>query len=101
MPKFKGKEVSIGKPRAIKQGEPGYGRKKYQVYVKGKGDTAKRITFGDPNLEIKRDNPKRRKSFRARHKCDSDPPSRDSARYWSCQFWKAKTSVSEKLKGKK
>lgn len=101
MAKFKGREVTLNKPRSIKQGEPGYGKKKYQVFVSGKEGRAKRITFGDPNLEIKRDNPERRRNFRARHKCDSDPPSRDSARYWSCQFWRAKRSVTDKLKGKK
>ena len=45
------------------------------------------IRFGDPNMTIKKDQPGRRKSFRARHRCDSDPPSKLSARYWSCSKW--------------
>ena len=43
--------------------------KKFKVYVKD-GDTVKVVRFGDPNLSIKRDDPGRRKNFRARHNCD-------------------------------
>lgn len=45
------------------------------------------IRFGDQNMTIKKDQPDRRKSFRARHKCDTSPPSKMSARYWSCKKW--------------
>ena len=45
------------------------------------------IRFGDSGMTIKRSNPKRRKSFRARHGCDSKPPSKMTARYWSCKKW--------------
>lgn len=44
------------------------------------------IRFGDANMEIKRDNPKRRKSFRARHKC-SEAKDKMTRRYWSCKAW--------------
>ena len=44
------------------------------------------VRFGDANMEIKRDDPQRRKSFRARHKCD-EKKSKLSAGYWSCAAW--------------
>ena len=50
-------------------------------------------TFGDPNLSIKRDQPERRKSFRARHNCDNPGP-KTKARYWSCKHW-SRTPVSK------
>ena len=61
-------------------------RKKFAVLAKV-GSTIKLIRFGDPNMKIKKDQPKRRKSFRARHKCDTNPPSKLTARYWSCKKW--------------
>ena len=45
-----------------------------------------KLGFGDPNMEIKRDDPGRRKSFRARHRCDNPGP-KTKARYWSCRKW--------------
>ena len=63
--------------------------KKFAVAAK-KGDTVKLVRFGDPNMTIKKDQPARRKSFRARHKCDK-PATRANkltARYWSCKEWK-------------
>ena len=60
--------------------------KKFAVLAK-QGSTTKLIRFGDPNMSIKKDQPKRRKSFRARHKCDTSPPSKLTARYWSCKKW--------------
>ncbi len=60
--------------------------KKFAVLAKLK-DKVKLIRFGDPNMTIKKDQPKRRKSFRARHKCDTNPPSKLTARYWSCKKW--------------
>ena len=85
MAKFKGKSVRLNKPSRIRKGQAGYGRKKFQVYVKD-GSKVKRVTFGDPNMRIKKSSPARRKSFRARHKCAS---AKDvfSARYWSCKKW--------------
>ncbi len=60
--------------------------KKFAVLAK-KGEQVKLIRFGDPNMTIKKDQPKRRKSFRARHKCDTNPPNKLTARYWSCKKW--------------
>lgn len=62
------------------------GGKKFAVLAK-QGDTVKLIRFGDANMKIKKDQPKCRKSFRARHKCDTDKPSKLTARYWSCKKW--------------
>lgn len=59
--------------------------KKFAVLAK-KGNEVKLVRFGDPNMEIKRDNPERRKSFRARHNCDT-ASDKFSARYWSCKKW--------------
>ena len=86
MATYKGRKVSLNKPRRIAKGETSYGKKKSVVYVMD-GGKVKRVTFGDPNMKIKKDQPKRRKSFRARHGCDSRPPSKLSARYWSCKKW--------------
>jgi hypothetical protein len=61
--------------------------KKSKVFVKNpKTGKVKKVNFGDPNMRIKKSNPKRRKSFRARHKCSS-AKDRTSARYWSCRKW--------------
>ena len=60
--------------------------KKFAVLAK-KGDQVKLIRYGDPNMKIKKSSPDRRKSFRARHKCDTDPPNKLTARYWSCKKW--------------
>ena len=50
------------------------------------GGKEKIIRFGDANMTIKKNNPKRRKSFRARHKCDT-AKDKMTARYWSCKKW--------------
>lgn len=62
------------------------GPKKFSVYVKNDKGNVVKVNFGDPNMSIKRDNPERRKSFRARHNCDNPGP-KWKARYWSCKFW--------------
>ena len=85
MAKFKGRSVRLNKPSRITKGQAGYGRKKSQVYVQD-GSRVKRVTFGDPNMRIKKSSPARRKSFRARHRCDT-PGSKTQARYWSCKAW--------------
>src|SRR5210317_2179904 len=64
------------------------GPKKFGVYVKNEKGNVVLVRFGDPNMEIKRDDPKRRKSFRARHNC-SNPGPKYKARYWSCYQWRA------------
>ena len=62
------------------------GPKKRSVCVKNGSGNVVKVNFGDPNMRIKKSNPERRKSFRARHKCDNPGP-RWKARYWSCKFW--------------
>jgi|TARA_R110000824_G_scaffold230536_2_gene418213 hypothetical protein len=74
------------------------GPKKFSVYVKNEKGNIVKVNFGDPNMEIKRDDPKRRKSFRARHDCDNAGP-KWKARYWSCKMWESKKSVTDYLKG--
>ena len=64
------------------------GPKKFSVYVKNEKGNVVKVNFGDPKMEIKRDDPARRKSFRARHNCDNPGP-KTKARYWSCQQWRA------------
>ena len=71
------------------------GPKKFSVYVKNEKGNIVKVNFGDPNMEIKRDDPARRKSFRARHQCDTNPGPRWKARYWSCKMWESKKSVSD------
>ena len=61
------------------------GSKKFVVKACQDGKE-KIIRFGDPNMKIKKSNPKRRKSFRARHKCDT-AKDKMTARYWSCKKW--------------
>lgn len=82
---------SLNKPFRLPSGS----NKKFGVYVKNdKGNTVM-VKFGDPNMEIKRDDPDRRKNFRARHQCDSNPGPKWKARYWSCRMWEKGKSVSE------
>ena len=62
--------------------------KKFKVYVKDpKTGNIKKVNFGDPNMRIRKSNPARRKSFRARHHCDTNPGPKTKARYWSCRKW--------------
>ena len=96
MADYQGKKVTLDKPTRITKGEAGYGRKKFKVYVKS-GDKVKKVMFGDPNLSIKRFSDAKRKSFRARHKCDT-AKDKTKARYWSCKFWESKKTVTELLK---
>jgi len=85
MATFKGKKVSLNKPRRIRKGETSFGKKKSVVSVMD-GDRDKRVTFGDPKMRIKKNQPGRRKNFRARHNCDNPGP-KTKARYWSCKAW--------------
>ena len=75
------------------------GPKKFSVYVKNDKGNIIKVNFGDPDRSIKRDNPERRKNFRARHNCDN-PGSKTKARFWSCRNWEAGRTVSDNLKGK-
>ena len=77
---YHGHKVTLGKPM---QGDV----KKFKVYVRDPGTgNIKKVNFGDPNMRIKKSNPARRRSFRARHNCDNPGP-RTKARYWSCRKW--------------
>jgi hypothetical protein len=76
---YQGRDVPLGKPM---QGDV----KKFKVYVKNPQGNVVKVNFGDPNMRIKKSNPARRKSFRARHNCDNPGP-RHKARYWSCRKW--------------
>lgn len=76
---YQGRNVQLGKPMA---GDV----KKSKVYVKGPKGNVVKVNFGDKKMKIKKSNPKRRKSFRARHNCDNPGP-RHKARYWSCRAW--------------
>ena len=78
---YQGRKVKLGKPFLT----PG-GPKKRSVYVKNDKGNVVKVNFGDPNMRIKKSNPARRKSFRARHNCDNPGPKWKS-RYWSCKFW--------------
>ena len=69
------------------------GPKKFSVYVKNDKGNVVKVNFGDPNMEIKRDDPARRKSFRARHGCDKNPGPKWKAKYWSCYQWRAGSPV--------
>ena len=73
------------------------GPKKFSVYVKNEKGNVVKVNFGDPNMEIKRDDPNRRKNFRARHNCENPGP-KTKARYWSCKMWSNK-SVTNVTKG--
>ena len=76
---------TLNKPFRLKDG-----KKKFGVYVKSpKTGNTIMVKFGDPNMEIKRDDPDRRRSFRARHKCDT-AKDKTTPRYWSCKFWSKK-----------
>jgi hypothetical protein len=76
---YQGRKVPLGKPMA---GDV----KKSKVYVKGPSGRVVKVNFGDKKMKIKKSNPKRRKSFRARHNC-ANPGPRHKARFWSCRAW--------------
>ena len=78
---YKGRKVKLGKPFYT----PGGPRKRAVYVTNDKGNVVK-VGFGEPGMKIKKDNPARRKSFRARHNCDNPGP-RWKARYWSCKAW--------------
>ena len=76
---YQGRKVKLGKPM---RGDV----KKFKVYVKNPKGNVVKVNFGDPDMKIKKSNPARRRSFRARHNCDNPGP-RTKARYWSCRKW--------------
>jgi len=78
--KYQGRSVTLNKPM---KGDV----KKFKVYVKDPSTgNVKKVNFGDPNMRIKKSNPARRKSFRARHNC-ANPGPKTKARFWSCKKW--------------
>ena len=88
--KYQGREVALNKPMAgdVKKSkvyvrDPATGNIKKVNFGHG-GKTAKRL--GQKTMKIKKSNPARRKSFRARHNCDNPGP-KTKARYWSCRAW--------------
>ena len=88
--KYQGREVTLNKPMAgdVKKSkvyvrDPATGNIKKVNFGHG-GKTAKRL--GQKTMKIKKSNPARRKSFRARHNC-ANPGSKTKARYWSCRAW--------------
>lgn len=89
---YQGQQVTLNKPRRTPKGDS----KKFEVFVQD-GGKVKRVTFGDPNMEIRRDDAEARANFRARHNCDSKKD-KTSAGYWSCRMWEADTTVSEATK---
>jgi hypothetical protein len=87
---YRGRKVKLNKPM---RGDV----KKFKVYVKDpKTGNVRKVNFGhggtsakrkgEKTMRIKKSNPKRRKSFRARHNCDNPGP-KTKARYWSCRMW--------------
>lgn len=76
---------TLNKPFRLPKGS----NKKFGVYVKNEKGNVVMVKFGDPNMEIKRDNPERRSNFRSRHNCDNPGP-KTKARYWSCKMWSAR-----------
>lgn len=76
---YQGRKVQLNKPM---QGDV----KKSKVYVKKPDGKVVKVNFGDKDMRIKKSNPERRKSFRARHNCDNPGP-KWKARYWSCRAW--------------
>ena len=76
---YQGRKVQLNKPM---RGDV----KKFKVYVKNEKGNVVKVNFGDPDMKIRKSNPKARKSFRARHNCDNPGP-KTKARYWSCRKW--------------
>jgi hypothetical protein len=76
---YQGRNVPLGKPMS---GDV----KKSKVFVRKPDGKVVKVNFGDKNMRIKKSNPARRKSFRARHNCDT-AKDRTTARYWSCKAW--------------
>lgn len=88
---YQGRKVTLDDPFRADDG-----KHKFYVYVKNEKGNVIKLGFGDPNMEIKRDDPGARKGFRARHNCE-DPGPKWKARYWSCKMWEKGKSVSDVL----
>ena len=90
MAEYKGKTVTLNRPRAISKGSPGYGKKRKEVFVKGcssESSRVKRITFGDAKLGMHKGTKSRKKSYCARSGGISGTTDRCSANYWARKDW--------------
>jgi hypothetical protein len=86
---YQGRKVKLGKPM---RGDV----KKFKVYVRNAAGNVVKVNFGhggtsakragQKTMRIRKSNPARRRSFRARHNCENPGP-RTKARYWSCRAW--------------
>jgi hypothetical protein len=85
---YQGKKVKLNDPIRTSENP----NKKFKVYVKNDQGNVVVVRFGDPNMDIKRDDPGRRKNFRARHNC-ANPGPKWKARYWSCYQWRGSAKV--------
>lgn len=85
---YQGRSVKLNDPFRLPSGN----KKKFGVYVKNSKGNVVVVKFGDPNMEIKRDDPERRKSFRARHDC-ANKTDKTTPGYWSCYQWRASAKV--------
>ena len=86
---YQGRKVTLDKPFRT-QG----GKKKFAVYVKNSAGKVIIVRFGDPNMEIRRDDPEARKNFRSRHNCDQKKD-KTTPGYWSCKMWESGKSVTD------
>lgn len=87
---YQGRKVTLNKPFRTPSGP-----KKFAVYTKNDKGKVVIVRFGSPEMSIKRDDPKRRKSFRARHGCDKDPGPKWKPKWWSCFQWRANSPVKD------
>jgi hypothetical protein len=85
---YEGRKVKLNDPFRLPAGS----KKKFGVYVKNESGNVVKVTFGDPNMEIKRDDPARRASFRARHDCDNKKD-KSTPGYWACYQWRKDSKV--------
>jgi len=92
MAKYRGRTVKLNK---VQRGDV----KKFKVFVRNnRTGRVQKVNFGAKGMSIGRNDPARRKSFRARHNCDNPGP-KYKARFWSCKFWEKGKSVSDLMKG--
>lgn len=86
---YQGRKVTLNKPFRTPDA-----KKKFAVYVKKPDGKVVIVRFGSQEMSIKRDDPARRKSFRARHKCDQKKD-KTTPSYWSCFQWRPNSPVKD------
>jgi len=91
---YRGKKVKLNKPKRASGG-----KKKFVVYTKNAKGNVVKVGFGQPGMRISK-NAAARKSFLARHKCDTDPGPKWKARYWSCNIHRYKKQLGLKFPGR-